>query len=82
MGNKWALYNTVWFDGCDAWVSKFILPSQKTEKELINEIEKCGYDGSVLLIEKCYDLTLENIIAMSEEETYKCVIDRFSNMFF
>lgn len=82
MGNKWALYQTVWYDGCDAWVSKFILPSQKTEKELRKEIEKCGYDGNVLLIEKNYDLSLENIIAMSEEETYKCVLERFNDMYF
>lgn len=82
MGNKWALYNTVWYDGCDAWISKFILPSQKTEKELMKEIEKCGYDGNVLLIEKNYDLSLENIIAMSCEKEYSCVLDRFKDMYF
>ena len=40
MGNKWALYQAVWYDGCDSWVSKFILPSNKTEKELRKDLEK------------------------------------------
>lgn len=81
MGNKWVLCNTVWYDGCDAWVAQFILPVG-TNKEHMVEIEKCGYDGTCLLIEENYTISLENLIAMSVDTKYNTVIDRFNNMYF
>lgn len=63
---KYAMYNVVWYDGVDAFVTKFILPdSEKVAlKDLQNFWTLSGYDGDILKIDKLYGVSLENIIAL------------------
>ena len=57
--NKWYLYNFVFYDGADAFVSKFIVPENTSLENARELISKMGYDGELLKVDKLYSLTFE-----------------------
>ena len=83
----YSLFNVVWYDGCDAFVSKFILPTKDNEVTKDGERDVIRYldgNGELLKIDYLYNLSLENIIAMrrSEDKEHIAAYDRFANMYF
>lgn len=47
---KYSMYNVVWYDGVDAYVSKFVLKTneEQAEKDLCEFWSTNGYDGVIL----------------------------------
>lgn len=86
------LVNVVWYDGCDAYVSKFIVQCEGFEvtEDSIKRIKQyLDGNGEVLKVDYLYDLTLDNIIAMGEIEPQTeddaekfASVDRFRTMYF
>lgn len=86
--NNWSLVNVVWYDGSDAYVSKFILRTEGYEK-LTEESEGLlgqylSGNGEILKTDILYNLTFENIMAMENEEDVEKVtaFNRFKEMYF
>lgn len=92
---KWAMCNVVWYDGLDAFVSKYILRIQDAvfdvtdeSRELVEE-EICG-NGEILKIDILSPLDFDNIEALKgyeksdrpyEQEQYRAYL-RFKDMWF
>lgn len=76
------MYNVVWYDGCDAYVTKFILPSD--EKEAKKGLAKWWeYDGDILKLDMLYYMSLENILALRNgSDNEISVFNRFEEMYF
>ena len=75
------MYNVVSYDGCDAYVHKFILKSSDVKKRK-REIES-RYGVTVLLTDKLYDVNFDNIVALKEckDLELKAAYDRFVDMY-
>lgn len=75
------MYNVVTYDGCDAYVHKFILKPTEVKKRS-KEIE-ARYSVKVLLTDKLYDVNLDNIVALKECEDLelRTAYDRFVDMY-
>lgn len=84
MGLKYSLYNVVWYDGVNAYVTKFILKSDKDGKrDLLNFWKEKGIDGRVLEVDLLYSITLENIISFSNGDgEQKQAFKYFKEMYF
>lgn len=77
---KYSLYNVVWYDGEDAYVTKYILVSDTKValKDVMNFFENT--DSEVLKIDKLYTLDFDNVIAMCQsDENIKI---HFEDMYF
>ena len=83
---KYSMYNVVWYDGVDAYVSKFVLTEdeKKAKIELLDWWCETGYDGEILKLDRLYGVTLENIIALRNSDNDKDIsaYDRFEEMYF
>ena len=75
------MYNVVTYDGCDAYVHKFILKSSDIKKR-VHEIES-RYSVKVLLTDKLYDVNFDNIIALKDCDDYELsnAYNRFVDMY-
>ena len=72
------LVNVVWYDGTDAYVSKFII--KEGDEKKIKEYLK--FNGEVLKIDKLIQVEDEEIyhfINGTDEE--KCAVDRYFRMY-
>lgn len=63
MDNKWYLYNVVFYDGVDAFVSKFVASADETDARK-HIVSYSHGNGEVLKLDKLYPLSFEDIIAM------------------
>lgn len=63
MDNKWYLYNVVFYDGVDAFVSKFVASADETDARK-HIVSYTAGNGEVLKLDKLYPLSFEDIIAM------------------
>lgn len=83
---KYSMYNVVWYDGVEAYVTKFVLSEneKKAENELLDWWIEKGYCGEILKLDRLYGVTLENIIALRNEDndTNNCAYERFKEMYF
>lgn len=82
MRTKYALFNTVWYDGQDSWVAKFVLPADTTMKSDCIKTMDGWYDGEILKLDKLYEVTLDNIVAFKNNQETENLYDRFNEMFF
>ena len=75
------MYNVVTYDGVDALVVKYVL-NEKDVKKAIKRIEE-EYEVKVLLIDRLYDVTLDNIYALKdcEDDKLRCAYERFVEMY-
>lgn len=82
------MVNVVWYDGVDAYVSKFILEydSENNLKDesmnaLLHDLEG---NGEVLKVDALYPVNFTNIVAMEKSGTdeQKVAVQRFRRMFF
>lgn len=83
---KYSMYNVVWYDGVEAYVTKFVLSEneKKAKNELFDWWREKGYDGEILKLDSLYGVTLENIIALRNDDNddNKRSYDRFEEMYF
>lgn len=82
---KYTMYNVVWYDGEDAYVSKFVLDTNKeqAEKDLCKLWSLNGYEGEILKIDQLYVVNFENINALNNgDNTQKITFNRFIEMYF
>lgn len=79
---KYSIYNIVWYDGTDAYVSKYILKSspEHAQADLQDYWNKKGYDGEVLKLDYLYSVNLENILSLKDEHPH--MFRRFNEMYF
>lgn len=79
---KYSMYNVVWYDGVEAYVSKFVLPDN--EKKAKNDLlDWWHYDGEILKLDKLYSVSLENIIALRNGDNFNSsTFERFEQMYF
>lgn len=82
MKTKYALFNTVWYDGVNSWIAKVILPVDTTIKSDCIKTMEDTYNSEVVKIDMLYGVTLDDIIAFSNDDNMTCIYDRFKNMFF
>ena len=81
------LFNVVWYDGYEAYVSKFILEhndgeiTPRTMGKLENYISG---NGEILKVDFRYTIDFDTIIEMNESTAPcdKLAIDRFKKMYF
>lgn len=75
------MYNVVTYDGVDALVVKYVL-KEKDVKKAIKRIEE-QFNVKVLLIDRLYDVTLDNIYALKDcgDAKLRCVYERFVDMY-
>lgn len=93
--NVWVMCNVVWYDGTDAFVSKFILQYDRISEKVTEQSEglvgqmTCG-NGEVLKIDVLYAMDFENIVALkscenaeleSEKQLF-AAYERFKEMWF
>lgn len=91
--NKWWMCNVVWYDGSDAYVSKFILKA--TEEGVTEESEGLvgqylNGNGELLKIDPLYYVNFDNIIALKtyedsnseHERSLYNAYERFKEMWF
>jgi len=93
MNNKWWMCNVVWYDGTDAFVSKFVLQAEDDEITADSRYRVSKYldgNGEVLKIDPLYPVDFDNIVALktyenssleSEIEQF-AAYDRFKEMWF
>lgn len=92
MDNKWYLYNVVFYDGVDAFVSKFVASADETDARK-HIVEYSAGNGEVLKLDKLYPAPFEDIIAMknvsadylskvSDAQEKKNAVERFIVMYF
>ena len=79
---RFQMCNVVWYDGANAYVSKFVLPSD--EKVARNETVKyLSGNGEVLKIDYLYPVDLDNIVALKNGDPEQMTTyERFKTMFF
>lgn len=79
---RFKLYNTVWYDGTDAWVSKFILPTDS--RESLHEIAyiRDTYDGDLLKVDEIGDIEFKDILKLKNDTDaqYRLAYKRFEDM--
>ena len=81
---KYSMYNVIWYDGVDAYVSKFVLKTneEQAEKDLCEFWSTNGYDGVILKIDRLYTVDFEGINALKngdskERNTYNEFIEMY-----
>ena len=76
-----AMYNVVTYDGVDALVVKYVL-KEKDVKKATKRIEE-EYGVKVLLIDRLYDVALDNIYALKDcdDANLRCTYERFVDMY-
>lgn len=82
---KYSIYNVVWYDGVDAFVTKWILPTneQQAFKDLQHYWNTQGYDGEVLKLDKLYEVSFDNIVSMKQYgDIRKDTFTSFEEMYF
>lgn len=86
--SKWYMCNVVWYDGSDAYVSKFVL---KVTEECVTEESEglvgqyLNGNGEVLKIDPLYSVDFDNIVALKdykEQPELQTAYERFKNMWF
>lgn len=82
-----ALFNVVWYDGYEAYVSKFILENNdgKITPSTMGKLENyINGNGEILKVEFRYTIDFDDIIEMNESTASddKLAIDRFKKMYF
>lgn len=79
---KYSMYNVVWYDGVEAYVSKFVLP--ENEKEAKNDLlDWWDNDGEILKLDKLYSVSLGNIIDLRTGDNENITtFERFEEMYF
>lgn len=90
MKTGWVMVNVVWYDGCDAYVSKFVLRFDKDAEVITDESKEKLLDymisagGELLKTDVLYSVDLEEIIALkqAEQPELKAAFDRFNTMWF
>lgn len=92
MSNKWYLVNVVWYDGCDAFVGKFVLQVEGQGEDLkvthVSEVLTKKYldgNGEILKFDPLYPVDLDDILAIKEhhdDKELQAAYDRFKNMWF
>ena len=92
MDKQWYLANVIWYDGCDAFVSKFVVQVDTVDGERgVTDESKAKLDaylhgnGEILKIDLLYDVNFDNILAMkdhTEVPEYQAAFERFKNMWF
>ena len=88
MKKTWWVCNVVLYDGCDAFVNKFVL--QCDENGVTQESEGLvgqylDGNGEILKIDRLYLVTLENIIALKdykEQPELQAAYERFKEFYF
>lgn len=86
--NKFYLVNVVWYDGSDAYVSKFILEAdgQEITKDASERLEKyLRGNGEILKVDILYSVTLDYIMGYKvaeKEPELTAAYDRFNSMYF
>ena len=85
---KWWMCNVVWYDGSDAFVSKFVL---QADDEGITEDSKrkvrtyLDGNGEVLKFDRLYSVDFDNILALrdyTEQPELQTAYERFKEMWF
>ena len=81
------LFNVVWYDGYEAYVSKFILEQNDGEITLRTKDKLENYisgNGEILKVDFRYTIDFDTIIEMNESTAScdKLAIDRFKKMYF
>ena len=78
---KYSIYNVVWYDGLNSYVSKFVLPvdENKAKKDLLDWWD-C--DGEILKLDRLYGVSLEDIIALRNGNEDLNTFERFEQMYF
>lgn len=81
------LFNVVWYDGCEAHLSKFILEQNggKITPRAMGKIEKyINGNGEILKVDFRYTIDFDDIIEMnvSTASYDKLAINRFKKMYF
>lgn len=81
---KYSIYNVVWYDGVDAYVSKFVLKTNKeqAEKDLCNFWTLNVIDGEILKIDQLYMVNFENIKALNNGDNQRNMFNHFIEMYF
>ena len=96
MNNLWYMTNVIWYDGCSAYVSKFIVRADWVEDvssllkypELTNESKQRVreyLDGNeVLKFDPLYPVDLDDILALKDSESDELAVayNRFKEMWF
>ena len=91
MRDRWIMTNVVFYDGSNAYVSKFIIKADTDEpfRSILAESEIALEDylsgnGEILKIDPLYTVNLDNIIALKDcdDAELKCAYDRFNEMYF
>ena len=85
--NRWWMCNVVWYDGSDAFVSKFVLKcdiGEVTEESEGLVDQYLNGNGELLKIDRLYPVELENIIALKDSELPELqkTYDRFKEFYF
>lgn len=90
--SKWFMFNVVWYDGCDAYVSKFIGKADTVDGITYHETEETSDlireslngNGEVLKFDPLYSLNLDNIIALKDAENDELTASfyRFKDIWF
>lgn len=82
-----SLVNVVWYDGSDAYVSKFVLPTENHEvtKDGVARVSKyLSGNGELLKLDVLYPITFENLVAFkdSDNDELKACFERYASMYF
>ncbi len=90
MGIKLVLVNAVFYDGVNAYVSKFIVKADADKPfETVDEDSKCRIatylsgNGELLKIDILHDVTFDNLLAFTDAEDaeLRCAYNRFKEMY-
>lgn len=82
---KYSMYNVVWYNGVDSFVTKWILSTneQQAIKELQHYWNSQGYAAEILKLDKLYEVSFDNIVSMKQYgDIRKNVFKRFEEMYF
>ena len=86
--NNWVLVNVVWYDGKDAYVSKFVLQADNegvaTDEAKAATEEYLTGNGEILKFDEIALVGFDGIMALEKHEQpeYRAAFDRFKNMYF
>lgn len=82
---KYSMYNVVFYDGVNAYVSKFVLKQNKEQakKDLSKFWTVNGYDGEILKIDQLYTVNFEDINALNNgDNKERNTFNHFIEMYF
>lgn len=85
--SAFSVVNVVWYDGVDAYVSKFVLPCENgkvTDDGRKRCIKYLDGNGKVLEFDSLYPITFDNLIAFKDSDDLELqrAFDRYREMFF